>query len=86
MGEFLNVFPKDLLGLPPDREVEFMIDVLPGTAPISKAPYHMAPVELAKVKKQIQNLLSKGSIRPSTSSWEAPVLLAKKDGCNTCLN
>jgi len=66
--EFLDAFPKDLPGLLPDREVEFMIDVLPGTAPISKAPYHMAPVELAEVKKQIQNLLSKGSIRPSTSS------------------
>ena len=65
--ESLDVFPEDLSGLPPDREVEFMIDVLPDTVPISKALHQMAPVELAVVKKQIQNLLSKGFIRPSTS-------------------
>jgi len=76
--EFLDVFPKDLPGLPPDREVEFTIDVLSGTAPISKAPYQMAPVELAEVKKQIQDLLNKDFIRPSTSPCGAPVLLAKK--------
>jgi len=69
VGEFLDIFPEDLPGLPPDREVEFTIDVLSGTAPISKAPYRMAPEELAEVKKQIQDLLSKGFIRPSTSSW-----------------
>ena len=51
VGEFLDVFSEDLPGLPPDREVEFTIDVLLGTAPISKAPYRMAPVELAEVKK-----------------------------------
>jgi len=68
MGEFLDVFPEDLPVLPLDREVEFTIDVLPGTTPISKAPYRMAPVELAEVKKQIWDLLSKGFIRPSTSS------------------
>ena len=55
---------------------EFTIEVLPGTAPVSKAPYRMAPIELAEVKKQIQELL--GFIRPSTSPWGAPVLLAKK--------
>ena len=72
------MFPEDLPGLPPDREVEFTIEVLPGTAPISKAPYRMAPIELAEVKKQIEELLNKGFIRPSTSPWGAPVLLVKK--------
>ena len=65
--EFLDVLPEDLPRLPPDREVEFTIDVLPGIAPISKAPYRMAPIELVEVKKQIQDLLSKNFIRPSTS-------------------
>jgi len=60
--EFLDVFPENLPGLLADREVDFTTDVLPGTAPISKAPYRMAPVELAEVKKQIQDLLSRGSI------------------------
>jgi len=52
--EFLDVFPEDLSGLPPDRVLEFSIDIIPGTAPISKAPYRMAPVELAELKKQLQ--------------------------------
>ena len=65
--EFLDVFPEDLPGLLPDREIEFAIDVLPGTVPIFKASYRMAPMELAKVKKRIQELLSKGLIRPSAS-------------------
>ena len=76
--EFLNVFSQDLPGLPPDREVEFTIDLLPGTAPISKVPYRMTPIELVEVKKQIQDLLCKGFIKPSTSPWGAPILLAKK--------
>jgi len=65
--EFLDVFPEDIPGLLPDREIEFAIDVLPGTVPIFKASYRMAPIELAKVKKKIQELLSKGLIRPSAS-------------------
>jgi len=65
MEEFLDVFPKDLPGLPPDRNLEFTIEVIPGTAPISKAPYRMTPVELAKLKKQLQEYLDKGFIRPS---------------------
>jgi len=61
--EFLDIFPEDLPGLPPVREIEFSIEVLPGTSPISKAPYLMASVELVKLKKQIQELLDKGLIR-----------------------
>jgi hypothetical protein len=65
----------------PDHNIEFIIDLLPGTAPISKRPYRMIVNELAEVKKQILELQSKGFIRPSSSSWGAPVLFVeKKDG------
>ena len=65
--EFLNVFPDDLVELPPDKEFEFTIDLISGTSSISKTPYRMAPVELKEVKFQLQKLLDKGFIRPSTS-------------------
>ena len=65
-AEFLNVFPKDLPGLPPDRDVEFTIELEPITTPISRRPYHMAPKELAEVKKQLEKLLEKGFIHPSS--------------------
>ena len=78
MNEFPDVFPEDLPGLPPDREVEFTIDIIPGTAPISKAPYRMAPAEMKELKTQLQDLLDKGFIRPSVSPWGAPVLFVKK--------
>ncbi|KAL6326991.1 hypothetical protein AAG906_012675 [Vitis piasezkii] len=61
---------QDLPGLPPEREVEFTIDLVPGTGPMSKAPYRMAPVELKELKVQLQELLDKGFIRPSVSPWE----------------
>ena len=67
VNEFLEVFPEELPGLPPDREIEFVIDLLPGTALISKAPYRMAPAELKELKVQLQELLDKGFIRPSFS-------------------
>ena len=76
--EFLDVFSEDLPGLPPDLDVEFTFEVILNTAPISKAPYRMAPVELAELKKQLQEYLNKGFIRPSVSPWGAPVLLVKK--------
>ncbi|XP_060972248.1 uncharacterized protein LOC133038182 [Cannabis sativa] len=79
--EFPEVFPEDLLGLPPDREVEFVIELTPVTNPISKVPYRMAPNELKELKIQIQELLDKGFIRPSYSPWGAPILfIKKKDG------
>ncbi|KAL0539688.1 hypothetical protein IC582_023904 [Cucumis melo] len=65
--EFLDVFPDELSGLPPDREIEFTIELLPGTAPISQAPYRMAPSELKELKMQLQELVDKGYIRPSVS-------------------
>ena len=76
--EFPDVFPEDLPGLPPDRETEFTIEVTPGVAPISIPPYRMAPMELQELKKQLQELLDKGFIRPSVSPWGAPVLFVKK--------
>ncbi|XP_022957288.1 uncharacterized protein LOC111458730 [Cucurbita moschata] len=76
--EFIDVFPEDLPSLPPVREVDFGIDLEPGTAPISKAPYRMAPAELRELKEQLQELLDKGFIRPSVSPWGAPVLFVKK--------
>ena len=78
VNEFRDVFPDDLPGLPPDREIEFAIELAPGTAPVSKAPYRLAPVEMKELATQLQDLLDKGMIRPSTSPWGAPVLFVKK--------
>ena len=77
--EYEDVFPDELSGLPPPRDVDFCIELHLGTSPISMAPHRMAPVELQELKVQILELLGKGFIRPSTSSWCAPVLFAKKD-------
>ena len=76
--EFPDVFPDDITGLPPEREVEFTIDLIPGTEPISIPPYRMAPAELRELKAQLEELLSKGFIQPSISPWGAPVLFVKK--------
>jgi hypothetical protein len=86
VSEFPDVFPDDLLGMPPDRDIEFSIDLLPGTAPIAKRPYRMALVEHEEVKKTIDELLAKGYIRRSFSPWAFPVLLVeKKDGAKRML-
>ncbi|XP_073057206.1 uncharacterized protein [Primulina eburnea] len=76
--DYPDVFADDVSGLPPDREVEFVIDIVPGTTPISKAPYRMAPTEMKEFKSQLQELLDNGFIRPSSSPWGAPVLFVKK--------
>ncbi|XP_074328388.1 uncharacterized protein LOC141666296 [Apium graveolens] len=73
VNEFEDVFPKDLPGLPSDREIEFAIDLAPDTTPVSKAPYRLAPVEMKELDDQLQDLLDKGMIRPSVSPWGAPV-------------
>jgi hypothetical protein len=79
--DFLDVFPEELPGMPPDREVEFVIDLLPGTAPISKRPYRMYVEELKELKKRLTELQEAGYIRPSSSPWGASVLFVqKKDG------
>ena len=75
---FGDVFPEEVPGLPPNREVEFCIYVVSGTGPVSMAPYRMAPAELVELNKQIEELMEKQFIRPNTSPWGAPVLLVKK--------
>ena len=71
-------FPNDIARLPQEKEVESTIDLIPGTEPISIPPYRMAPAELRELKAQLEELLSKGFIRPSISPWGAPVLFVKK--------
>jgi hypothetical protein len=76
--EYPDVFQDDLPGMPPDRDIEFIIELQPGTAPISKRPYRMPPNELAELKIQLHDLLDKGFIRPSISPWGCPALFVKK--------
>lgn len=79
--EYQDVFLNELLGQPPTREVEFLIDLVSSTASILKAPFRMALAELKDLKEQLEDLLNNGFIRPSVSLWEAPVLfMKKKDG------
>ena len=65
--DYPDVFPEDLPGIPPERQVEFRIDLIPGAAPIAKAPYRLAPPEMQELSTQLQELLDKGFIRPSSS-------------------
>ncbi|GJU26278.1 putative reverse transcriptase domain-containing protein [Tanacetum coccineum] len=76
--DFPEVFPEDLPGLPPARPVEFQIDLIPGAAPVARAPYRLAPSEMKELSEQLQELSDKGYIRPSFSHWGAPVLFVKK--------
>ncbi|KAJ9538121.1 hypothetical protein OSB04_030854 [Centaurea solstitialis] len=76
--EFPEVFPEELPGLPPQRQVEFYIDLVPGAGPIVKSPYRLASSEMQELSNQLQELLDKGLIRPSSSPWGAPVLFVKK--------
>jgi hypothetical protein len=79
--EFQDVFPKELPGMPPDREIEFTIDLIPRTVPIAQAPYKMGPKELEELKAQIDELEEKGFIRESVSPWRTPVIFVdKRDG------
>ncbi|GJW23880.1 putative reverse transcriptase domain-containing protein [Tanacetum coccineum] len=76
--EFPEVFPKDLPGIPPTRQVEFRIDLVPGATPVARAPYRLASSEMKELAEQLQELTDKGFIRPSSSPWGAPVLFVKK--------
>ncbi|GKC52137.1 putative reverse transcriptase domain-containing protein, partial [Tanacetum coccineum] len=79
--DFVEVFPEDLSGLPPQRQVEFHIDLIPGATPVVKSPYRLAPSEMQELSAQLQELQDKGFIQPSHSSWGAPMLFVnKKDG------
>ncbi|GJR84785.1 putative reverse transcriptase domain-containing protein [Tanacetum coccineum] len=76
--DFPKVFLEDLPGLPPTRQVEFQIDLVPGAAPVARAPYRLAPSEMKELSEQLKELSDKGFIRPSSSPWGAPVLFVKK--------
>eukprot|EP00253_Pinus_taeda_P012458 PITA_12458 len=76
--EFTDVFPEEIPGLPPRRNIDFTIELIPGAAPVSRAPYRMSTPELTELKMQLQELLDKEYIRPSVSPWGAPVLFVKK--------
>jgi hypothetical protein len=81
VNEFPDVFPDELPGMPPDRDIEFVIELKPGTVPIYKTPFRLTTPELAKLKEHIRDLVEKGFIRPSSSPWGAPVIFVpKKDG------
>jgi len=79
--EYPDVFPDELPGMPPDRDIEFIIELIRGTGSIAQRPYRMNPAELVELKKQLDDLLSKGLIQPSSSAWRSPVLFVdKSDG------
>nr|GEX84535.1 hypothetical protein [Tanacetum cinerariifolium] len=86
--DFLEVFPEDLSRIPPTRQVEFQIDLIPGAAPVARAPYRLASSEMKELSDQLQEHFDKGFIRPSSSHWEDPVLIVKKkDGSfRTCID
>jgi len=85
--EYPDVFSEELPCMPPDRDIEFVIELQPGTAPISRRPYRMTPSELAELKIQLQELQDKDFIRPSTSPWGCPALFVKKDhGLRLCVD
>jgi hypothetical protein len=88
VNEFTDVFLEELPGMPPDRDIEFVIELKPCTSHIYKTPYRMATPELAELKKHIKELLEKGFIRPSSSSWGAPVIfvLKKDDTQRLCVD
>jgi hypothetical protein len=77
--EFPDIFPEELQGMPPDRDIEFFIELKPGTASIYKTPFRMTTLELAELKEHIKELLEKGFICPSSSSWGAPVIFVPKN-------
>ena len=88
LQDFPDVFPEELPRVPPERQVEFHIDLVPDAAPITKAPYQLAPLEMQELSAQLQELLDREFIRPSSSPWGEPILFVKKmDGSyRMCIN
>ncbi|GKA38853.1 putative reverse transcriptase domain-containing protein, partial [Tanacetum coccineum] len=86
--DFVDVFPEDLSRLPPQRQVEFQIDLIPGATPVAKSPYRLAPSEMQELFEKLQELQDKGFIRPSHSPWGSPVLFVKKkdDSMRMCID
>jgi hypothetical protein len=83
--EYSDVFLEELPGMPLDRDIEFLIKLLPGTPPISKRPNRMLVNELVELKKQLAELQAKGFIRPSSLPWGAPVLFVEKKDGTQCM-
>ena len=86
VDEYANVFPDEIPELPPSRDINFSIDLIPGAGPVSAAPYRMTPTELVELKKQIEDLLEKKFIRPSASPWGAPVVKKKDESSRLCVD
>jgi hypothetical protein len=88
VNEFPDVFPEELPGMPPNRDIEFVIELKPGTTPIYKTPFRMTTLGLAELKEHIKELLEKDFIRPSSLPWGAPMIFVpKKDGTQwLCMN
>ncbi|GKA25064.1 putative reverse transcriptase domain-containing protein [Tanacetum coccineum] len=86
--DFPEVFPEDLPGIPPARQVEFQIDLVPGAAPVARVPYWLAPSEMKELEEQLQELFDKGFIRPNSLPWGAPVLFVNKkdESFRMCIN
>ena len=80
LSEFKDVFPEELPQLPPERELDFTIELKPGVEPISKTPYRMKTPKLRELQIQLKEFIDLGLIRPSISPWGAPVIFVKKDG------
>ena len=78
INEYPDIFPEELPEMPPDRDIEFVIDLVPGTSPIAKRPYRVAASELAELKKQLEELQRIGLIRPSSSPWGAQSYLSRR--------
>jgi hypothetical protein len=78
LREYRDVFPEEVLGLPPRRDIDFSIELAPGAVPVSRTPYRMSTPELVELKLQLKEMMDKGYIRPSVSPWGAPVLFVKK--------
>ena len=78
LSEFWDIFPEELTQLPPSREVDHEIEVIPGSSPVSRRPYKMSLPEAIELKEQLRQLLEQGFIKPSNSPWGAPVLFQKK--------
>jgi hypothetical protein len=85
LWEFKDVFPEEVPGLPPKRDLDFSIDLVPGVVPTSKVPYRMSTPELVELKVQLKEMLDKGYIRLSVSPWGAPTLFVKKKDGTLCL-
>jgi hypothetical protein len=88
VSEFSNVFPEELPGMPPDRDIEFVIELMPGITPIYKSPNRMVTPELVELKEHIKELLEKGFIHPSSSLWGVFVIfvLKKDDTQRLCVD